>query len=67
MATSDPKNDPKPVKAVEARILKLTESNDARELTPDEEKSVVGGAATGGGSGATAHKAADAMSSFAGS
>jgi hypothetical protein len=44
MTTSNPTNDPKMAKADEARIKDLPESKDFRELTPDEEKNVVGGA-----------------------
>jgi len=45
MTTSSPTNDPKTAKAYEARIQDLLESTDFRELTPDEAKNVVGGAA----------------------
>jgi hypothetical protein len=48
MATSNPTNDPKTAKADEARIQDLPESEDFRELTPDEDKSVVGGGANDG-------------------
>ena len=43
MTTSDPKNEPKTPKADQARITDLPEPKDSRELTPDEEKHVVGG------------------------
>jgi len=43
MATSNPTNDPKTAKADEAAIQDLPESKDAWELTPDEEKNVIGG------------------------
>jgi len=43
MATSNPTNDPKTAKADEAAIQDLPESKDSRELTPDEEKNVIGG------------------------
>ena len=43
MATSNATNDPKTAKADQARIADLPESKDSRELTPDEEKNVVGG------------------------
>jgi len=46
MTTRNPTNDPKTAKADEARIQGLPESKDFRELTPDEEKNVVGGAAS---------------------
>ncbi len=48
MATSNPTNDPKKAKADEDRIQDLPESEDFRELTPDEEESVVGGGANDG-------------------
>jgi len=43
MTNSNPINDPKNAKADEARIKDRPEPRDARELTPDEEKNVVGG------------------------
>ena len=46
MTTSNPTNDPKTAKADEAKIQDLPESKDSRELTPDEEKNVIGGAAS---------------------
>jgi len=45
MTTSNPTNDPKKTeKADEARIKDRPASKDFRELTPDDEKNVVGGA-----------------------
>ena len=43
MTTSNPKT----AKANEARIYDLPKSDDFRELTPDEEKNVIGGAISG--------------------
>jgi hypothetical protein len=48
IATGNPTNDPKKAQADDARIQDLPEPEDFRELTPDEEKSVVGGGANDG-------------------
>ena len=45
MTTSNPTNDPKTVKADAAAIQDLPEPKSSRDLSPDEEKNVVGGVA----------------------
>jgi hypothetical protein len=48
MTTSNSNNDPKNATTDEATITDLPESKESKELTPDEDKNVVGGAATSG-------------------
>ncbi len=79
MATDNATNDPKTATADEAAIQDLPESQDSSALTPDEEKKVIGGAAssalvmpvTGDASAMNqtqaAHKGTQTMTKFAGS